>query len=68
MGKQQNVQNEHVNEELEKKKSLKYFHGEVGAEASAQAANDYAPASMVAAGAGDSTMQLGRLQPATVLA
>ena len=58
MGKQQNVQNEHVNEELEKKKSLKYFHGEVGAEAAGQAANDYAPASMVAAGASDSTIAM----------
>ena len=58
MGKQQNVQNEHVNEELEKKKSLKYFHGEVGAEAAGEAANAYAPASMVAAGAGDSTIAM----------
>jgi hypothetical protein len=46
MGKRQNVQNEHVKEELEKKKSLKYFHGEVGTEAAGQAANDYASASI----------------------
>ena len=58
MGKQQNVPNEHVNEELEKNKSLKYFHGEVAAEAAGQAGNDYAPASMVAAGAGDATIAL----------
>ncbi len=53
MAKQQNVPNEHVNEELEKKKSLKYFHGEVGAEAAGEASNAYAPASLVAAGAGE---------------
>jgi len=58
MAEHQNVPNEHVNEELEKKKSLKYFHGEVGAEAAGQAANDYAPASMVAAGASDSTIAM----------
>lgn len=58
MAKHQNVQNEHNNEELEKKKSLKYFHGEVAAEAAGQAGNDYAPASMVAAGASDFTIAL----------
>ncbi len=56
MGKRQNVQNEHNNEELEKKKSLKYFHGEAGAGAVSEAANAYAPASMIAVGAGDSTV------------
>jgi len=58
MGKQQNVQNEHVDEELEKKKSLKYFHGEVGAEAVGEASNAYAPASLIAAGAGSSTVAM----------
>ena len=58
MAEHQTVPNEHVNEELEKKKSLKYFHGEVGAEAAGEAANAYAPASMVAAGAGDATIAL----------
>jgi MFS family permease len=58
MGKQQNVQNEHNNEELEKNKSLRLFHGEVAAEAAGQAGNDYASASMVAAGAGDWTVAM----------
>ena len=58
MSKQQNVQDEHVNEELEKKKSLKYFHGEVGAEAVGEASNAYAPASLLAAGAGSSTVAM----------
>jgi len=58
MAMRQNVPNEHVNEELEKKKSLKYFHGEVAAEATGQAGNDYASASMVAAGAGDWTVAM----------
>ena len=58
MSKQQNVQDEHVNEELEKEKSLKYFHGEVGAEAAGEAANAYAPASLIAAGAGSSTVAM----------
>ena len=46
------------NEELEKKKSLKYFHGEVGAEAAGEAANAYAPASLLAAGAGSSMVAI----------
>lgn len=59
MNTQQNVPNEHVDsEELEKKKSLKYFHGEVGAEAAGEAANAYAPASLLAAGAGSSTVAM----------
>jgi MFS family permease len=58
MGKLQNVQNEHNNEELERKKSLKYFHGEAGAGAVSEAANAYAPASMIAVGAGDSTVAM----------
>ncbi len=58
MSKRQNKPTEQNNEELEKKKSLKYFHGEVGAEAVGDASNAYAPASMVAAGAGDSTIAM----------
>jgi len=58
MAKHQNVPNEHVNEESEKKKSLKYFHGEVGAEAVGEASNAYAPASLLAAGAGSSTVAM----------
>jgi MFS family permease len=59
MNTQQNVPNEHVDsEELEKKKSLKYFHGEVGAEAVGEASNAYAPASLIAAGAGSSTVAM----------
>ena len=58
MAEHQNVPNEHVNEELEKKKSLKYFHGEVGAEAVGEASNAYAPASLLAAGAGSSTVAM----------
>ncbi len=58
MGKRQNVQNEHNNEELEKKKSLKYFHGEAGAGAVSEAANAYAPASMIAVGAGDGAVAM----------
>jgi MFS family permease len=41
------------NEELEKKRSLKYFHGEAGAEGIQEAGNAYAAASLVAAGAGN---------------
>jgi len=40
------------NEELEKQKSLKYFHGQAGTEGVSEAANAYASASLVAAGAG----------------
>jgi len=58
MGKPQNVHNEHNNEELESKKSLKYFHGEAGAGAVSEAANAYAPASMIAVGAGDGTIAM----------
>jgi len=58
MAEHQNVPNEHVNEELEKKKSLKYFHGESGAEAVGEASNAYAPASLIAAGAGSSTVAM----------
>jgi MFS family permease len=58
MAEHNNVPNEHINEELEKKKSLKYFHGEVGAEAAGEAANAYAPASLLAAGAGSSTVAM----------
>jgi MFS family permease len=59
MGKGQNVQNEHNNnEELKTKKSLKYFHSEAGAGAVSEAANAYAPASMIAAGAGDSAIAM----------
>ena len=58
MGKQRNKQNEQNNEELEKKKSLKYFHGEAGAGAIEESCNAYAPASMIAAGAGDSMVAL----------
>jgi len=58
MSEQQNKQNEQISEELEKKKSLKYFHGEVGAEAAGEAANAYAPASLLAAGAGSSTVAM----------
>jgi MFS family permease len=58
MAEDQNVPNEHVNEDLEKKKSLKYFHGEVGAEAVGEASNAYAPASLLAAGAGSSTVAM----------
>jgi len=54
MAEHQNVPNEHVNEELEKKKSLKYFHGEAGSEGVQEAANAYAAASLVSAGAGNS--------------
>jgi MFS family permease len=54
----QNVQNEQNSEELEKKKSLKYFHGEVGAEAVGDASNAYAPASLMAAGAGGSMVAM----------
>ena len=54
----QNVQNEQNSEELEKKKSLKYFHSEVGAEAVGEASNAYAPASLLAAGAGSSTVAM----------
>ena len=46
------------NEELDKKRSLKYFHGEAGSGAVSEACNAYAPASMVAAGAGDSTVAM----------
>jgi len=52
MGTQQN------NEELEKKKSLKYFHGEAGSEGVSEAANAYASASLVAAGAGNSVVAM----------
>ena len=41
------------NEELEKQKSLKYFHGEAGSEGVQESANAYAAASLVAAGAGN---------------
>jgi MFS family permease len=58
MSEQRNKQNEQNNEELEKKKSLKYFHGEVGAEAVGEASNAYAPASLMAAGAGSSTVAM----------
>jgi MFS family permease len=58
MSEQRNKQNEQNNEELEKKKSLKYFHGEVGAEAVGEASNAYAPASLIAAGAGSSTVAM----------
>jgi MFS family permease len=58
MGKSQNVQNGHNNEELENKKSLKYFHGEAGAGAISEAGNAYAPASIIAIGAGDSTVAM----------
>ncbi len=46
------------NEELEKKKSLKYFHGEAGAEGVQEAANGYAAASLVAAGAAASLIAM----------
>jgi MFS family permease len=58
MAEHQNVPNEHVNEDLEKKKSLKYFHSEVGAEAVGEASNAYAPASLLAAGAGSATVAM----------
>jgi len=58
MAEHQNVPSEHVNEELERQKSLKYFHGEVGAEAVGEASNAYAPASLIAAGAGSSTVAM----------
>ena len=58
MSEQQNKQNEQISEELEKKKSLKYFHGEVGVEAVGEASNAYAPASLMAAGAGSSTVAM----------
>jgi len=58
MSERQNKPAEQNNEELEKKKSLKYFHGEAGAGAVSEAANAYAPASMIAAGAGDSTVAM----------
>jgi MFS family permease len=46
------------NEDLEKRKSLKYFHGEAGTEGVSEAANAYASASMVAAGAGYSVVAM----------
>jgi hypothetical protein len=58
MSERQNKPAAQNNEELEKKKSLKYFHGEAGAGAVSEAANAYAPASMIAAGAGDSTVAM----------
>lgn len=58
MGKHQNVQNGHNNEDLETKKNLRYFHGEAGVGAVSEAGNAYAPASMIAVGAGDSTVAM----------
>jgi len=58
MSEQPAKQNEPNSEELEKKKSLNYFHGEVGAEAVGEASNAYAPASLIAAGAGSSTVAM----------
>ena len=58
MGTQQNSSIDQNNEELEKKRSLKYFHGEAGSEGVQEAANAYAAASLVAAGAGNSVVAM----------
>lgn len=46
------------NEGLEKKRSLKYFHGEAGSEGVQEAANHYAAASLLAAGASTSAVAM----------
>lgn len=58
MAEHQNVPEGHVNEELEKNKSLRYFHGEAGSEGVQEAANGYAAASLIAAGAGNSVVAM----------
>jgi MFS family permease len=58
MGTEQNNSINQNSEELEKKRSLKYFHGEAGSEGVSEAANAYASASLVAAGAGNSVVAM----------
>lgn len=60
MQTQQGQPNECCDEKLnrETKRSLKYFHGEAGAGAVSEAGNAYAPASVIACGAGEQTVAM----------